>query len=712
MVQKGAKKIAIFTESILKQHVSAYHATFTGCALACHFPLFGAKMDNTKSEQSLANAIRILAMDAVQAANSGHPGMPMGMAEVAVALWKKHLRHNPVNPKWPNRDRFVLSNGHGSMLIYALLHLTGYDLPLEELKRFRQLHSKTPGHPEYGYTPGVETTTGPLGQGIANAIGMALAEKLLAAEFNREGFPVVDHHTYVFVGDGCLMEGISHEVASLAGTWGLNKLIVLYDDNGISIDGHVEGWFTDDTPKRFEAYGWNVIPRVDGHSVEAVAAAIASAKAQNSKPTLICCKTVIGRGSPHKAGTHDVHGSPLGAEEVAATRAALGITAAPFEVDAQTRAQWDARHEGAQAEAAWDSLFSGYQAKFPELAAEFERRMAHILPKDFDKHCAKALAEINGKAESIATRKSSQNAIQQLAGVLPEFLGGSADLAPSNLTMWKGCQSFLPTEGKMSGNYIHYGVREFGMVAIMNGAFLHGGYRPFGGTFLMFSEYARNALRMAALMKLAPVYVFTHDSIGVGEDGPTHQPVEQTATLRLIPNMDVWRPCDAVETFVAWQTAMQTTETPTSLILTRQNLPHQPRTEAQIADISKGGYVLRDVPNAQAIIIATGSEIMLATKAQEALAAEGISVRVVSMPSVFRFLNQPQSYRDTVLPPALRARVAVEAGVTAPWHQFVGLEGAVVGLDHFGESAPAPQLFEAFGITAEAVVKAVRAQIQ
>ena len=664
------------------------------------------------SNQCLANAIRVLSMDAVQAANSGHPGMPMGMAEIAVALWHGHLRHNPADPQWANRDRFVLSNGHGSMLLYSLLHLTGYDLPLEELKRFRQLHSKTPGHPEYRYTPGVETTTGPLGQGLGNAVGMALAEKLLATEFNREGFPIVDHHTYVFLGDGCLMEGISHEVASLAGIWGLSKLIVLYDDNGISIDGHVEGWFADDTPKRFEAYGWNVIRSVDGHDVDAVSRAIAAAKAQNTRPTLICCKTIIGKGSPHKAGTHDVHGAPLGADEIAATRQALGMTSGPFEVDEKTRSAWDASSAGAKAASDWEGCFTAYAQRYPELAAEFKRRMAHVLPANFDAHCVKALLEINAKAETIATRKASQNAIQALSSVLPEFLGGSADLAPSNLTMWKGCRSFLPPKLNEGGNYLHYGVREFGMAAIMNGAFLHGGFRPFGGTFLMFSEYARNALRMASLMKIAPIYVFTHDSIGVGEDGPTHQPIEQTATLRLIPNMDVWRPCDTIETFIAWQTAVKATETPTCLILTRQNLPHQVRTEAQIADVARGGYVLRDANQFKAIIIATGSEVGLAIKAQEMLAEEGIAARVVSMPSVFHFDRQSKPYQESVLPHAIRARVAIEAGVTAPWRQYVGLDGAVIGLDHFGESAPANQLFEAFGITAQAVVEAVRQQIK
>ena len=660
------------------------------------------------SQASLANAIRVLAIDAIQAANSGHPGAPMGMAEMAVALWQRHLKHNPADPLWADRDRFVLSNGHGSMLLYALLHLTGYDLPLEELKRFRQLHSKTPGHPEFGHTAGVETTTGPLGQGITNAVGMALAEQLLAAEFNREGFPIVDHYSYVFLGDGCMMEGISHEACSLAGTWKLSKLIAFYDDNGISIDGHVEGWFSDDTPKRFEAYGWNVIRAVDGHDVDAVDAAIRAAKAQNDKPTLICCKTVIGKGSPNKAGTHDVHGAPLGKDEVAATRAALGITSGPFEIAADVYAGWDARANGAARQAEWQKLFDAYRAAHPELAAEFLRRMAGEAHPEFAAKADAALAEILAKGETIATRKSSQNAIQALAPVMPEFVGGSADLAPSNLTTWKGCRSISHDAPQAGGNYIHYGVREFGMAAIMNGLILHGGFRPFGGTFLMFSEYARNAIRMAALMKINPIYVFTHDSVGVGEDGPTHQPIEQTATLRMVPNLDVWRPCDSVEAFVAWRTAIEHKTTPTALILTRQNLPHQARDAAQIAAVAKGGYVLKDCAGTpQAVIIATGSEVALAVAAQAKLAEQGIAVRVVSLPSSFAFEQQDAAYRASVLPRGI-PRVAVEAGVTGYWRQYVGLEGAVVGIDRFGECGPATQVFEYLGITADKVVAAVK----
>ncbi|MCX9155282.1 transketolase [Niveibacterium sp. 24ML] len=655
------------------------------------------------TSQSLADALRILAMDGVQAANSGHPGMPMGMAEVAVALWHRHLRHNPADPTWANRDRFVLSNGHGSMLLYALLHLSGYDLPLDELKRFRQLHSKTPGHPEYGYTPGVETTTGPLGQGIANAVGFAMAERLLAAEFNREGFPVVDHRTYVFLGDGCMMEGISHEACALAGTWKLGKLIALYDDNGISIDGHVEPWFSDDTPKRFEAYGWNVIRDVDGHSIDAVDLALRQARAQSAKPTLICCKTVIGKGSPNKAGTHDVHGSPLGAAEIAATRAQLGITAGPFEVSDSVRAIWNARENGAAQQTAWDALFARYRADYPDLAAEFERRMKGDLPAEFSEKTAVLLSEVDTKAEAIASRKASQNAIQALAPLLPEFLGGSADLAPSNLTMWKGC---VPVR-EAGGNYLNYGVREFGMGAIMNGIALHGGFRPFAGTFLMFSEYARNAIRMAALMKINPIWVFTHDSIGLGEDGPTHQPVEQTATLRMVPNLDVWRPCDAVESFVAWRIAVEHRHTPTCLILSRQNLPHQTRSAAQLDAIARGGYVLSDCEAApKAVIIATGSEVSLAMEAQRVLAEHDVPVRVVSMPSSFMFERQDAAYRASVLPRGV-PRVAVEAGVTDGWRKYVGLEGAVIGIDAFGESAPAPVLYEHFGITTARVVEAV-----
>ena len=663
------------------------------------------------SQVSLANAIRVLAMDGVQAANSGHPGAPMGMAEMAVALWNRHLKHNPADPKWANRDRFVLSNGHGSMLLYSLLNLTGYDLPLDQLKKFRQLGSKTPGHPEYGHTPGVETTTGPLGQGISNAVGFALAEQLLAAEFNREGFPIVDHHSYVFMGDGCMMEGISHEVCSLAGIWKLSKLIAFYDDNGISIDGDVVGWFADDTPKRFESYGWNVIRGVDGHDVDAVDAAIRAAKSQNAKPTLICCKTIIGKGSPNKAGGHDVHGSPLGKDEVAATRAALGITGEAFEIADEVRAAWNAQAAGAKQQEEWNTLFAAYRAAYPALATEFVRRSKGDLHADFSATAQAALQAIVDKAEVIATRKSSQNAIQALAPVMPEFVGGSADLAPSNLTMWKGCRSVRPEAMAEGGNYIHYGVREFGMAAIMNGLVLHGGYRPYGGTFLMFSEYARNAIRMAALMQINPIYVFTHDSIGVGEDGPTHQPVEQTATLRMVPNLDVWRPCDSVEAFVAWQMAIEHRTTPTALILSRQNLPHQARDAGQIAAIRQGGYVLKDCVGApKAVIIATGSEVGLAVDAQKALAEKGVAVRVVSMPSNFMFDQQGKAYRDAVLPRGV-PRVAVEAGVSDYWRKYVGLEGAVVGIDRFGECGPAAQVFDYLGITAAKVAEAVEGVI-
>ena len=663
------------------------------------------------SQASLANAIRVLSMDGVQAANSGHPGAPMGMAEIAVAWWNRHLKHNPTDPKWANRDRFVLSNGHGSMLIYSLLNLTGYDLPLDELKKFRQLHSKTPGHPEYGHTPGIETTTGPLGQGISNAVGMALAEKLLATEFNRDGHAVVDHYTYAFLGDGCLMEGISHETCSLAGVWKLSKLIAFYDDNGISIDGHVTGWFADDTPKRFEAYGWNVIRGVDGHDVDAVDKAIQAAKAQKGKPTLICCKTVIGKGSPNKAGTHDVHGAPLGKDEIAATRAALGIDWGLFEVPQDVRAAWDARPAGAKQQTEWNTLFAAYRKAHPELAAEFERRMKGELSADYAAKSAEALKAIVEKGETIATRKSSQNSIQALAPLVPEFVGGSADLAPSNLTQWKGCRDVRPEAMNEGGNYIHYGVREFGMAAIMNGLLLHGGFRPYGGTFLMFSEYARNAIRMAALMKINPIYVFTHDSVGVGEDGPTHQPIEQTATLRMVPNLDVWRPCDSVEAFVSWQVALEHKATPTALILTRQNLPHQARDAAQLQAIRRGGYVLKDCAGApKAVIIATGSEVALAIAAQQALADKGVPVRVVSMPSSFVFDQQDASYRNDVLPRGI-PRVAVEAGVTSYWRQYVGLEGAVVGIDRFGECGPANQVFEFLGITAAKVAEAVEGVI-
>jgi transketolase len=666
-------------------------------------------MITSVSQSTLANALRALAMDAVQQANSGHPGMPMGMADIAEVLWRHHLRHNPANPKWPDRDRFVLSNGHGSMLLYGLLHLTGYDLSIEDLKAFRQLHSKTPGHPEYNYTPGVETTSGPLGQGISNAVGMALAEKLMALEFNRPGHDVVDHHTWAFLGDGCLMEGISHEACALAGTWGLGKLIAFWDDNGISIDGHVKGWFSDDTPGRFEAYDWQVIRDVNGHDPVALEAAIACAKGNTAQPTLICCKTTIGFGSPNKAGTHDSHGAPLGAAEIAATRAALGWEHEPFVIPPEIYYAWNARQAGEFLETQWQQGLSAYATEYPSLAQEFERRMRGDLPKGFEASCASVLADVVAKAETIASRKASQNAIAALAKHVPELLGGSADLTGSNLTNWPGCRSVTPEglgAGK-GGNYLHFGVREFGMAAIMNGVVLHGGWRCFGGTFLMFSEYARNALRMSALMKLPTVYVFTHDSIGLGEDGPTHQPVEQLATLRMIPNMDVWRPADAVETQVAWNMAIQSKDHPSCLILSRQNLPHQARTDSQIGDIQRGGYVLSepDGKPAQAILVATGSEITLAMSAQRELATKGVAVRVVSLPSWFAFQKQDKAWQSQVLPAGL-PRVAVEAGVTGWWRQVVGLDGAVVGIDSFGESGPAASLYRHFGITVDAVVAA------
>ena len=659
-------------------------------------------------ERDMANAIRALAMDAVQKANSGHPGMPMGMAEIAVALWSRHLRHNPANPAWADRDRFVLSNGHGSMLLYALLHLTGYDLPMAEIERFRQLHSKTPGHPELGCAPGVETTTGPLGQGLANAVGMAIAERLLAAEFNRPFFEVVNHHTYVFVGDGCLMEGISHEACSLAGVLGLGKLIALYDDNGISIDGHVEGWFRDDTPKRFEAYGWHVVPNVDGHDVAAVDAAIRAAQAVADRPSLICCKTVIGKGSPNKADSHDAHGAPLGEKEVAATRAAIGWAHPPFEIPAPVRAAWDGRARGAQLEAQWRERFAGYEAKYPELAAELRRRMAGELPANWRAATRDLVAAIDAKAETIATRKASQNAIEGLGKLLPELVGGSADLAGSNLTLWSGSKGIGRGDG---WNYVYYGVREFGMSAIVNGLALHGGVIPYGGTFLVFSDYARNALRVAALMKVRAIFVFTHDSIGLGEDGPTHQSVEHVASLRLIPNMDLWRPCDTVESAVAWIAAVERKDGPASLVFSRQNLAFQKRAPATIDAIRRGGYVLADAPGARAVIIATGSEVPLATGAQAQLASEGIPVRVVSMPSTNVFDRQDAGYRASVLPKGL-PRVAVEAGVTDYWRKYVGAvdsgHGEVIGIDRFGESAPGPELFKFFGFTVDNVVAAVK----
>ena len=662
----------------------------------------------------MANAIRALAMDAVQQANSGHPGMPMGMAEIAVALWSRHLKHNPANPHWADRDRFVLSNGHGSMLLYSLLHLTGYDLPLAELKHFRQLHSKTPGHPEYGITPGVETTTGPLGQGLANAVGMALAESLLAAEFNKADAKIVDHHTYVFLGDGCLMEGISHEACSLAGTLKLNKLIALYDDNGISIDGHVEYWFADDTPKRFEAYGWNVIRGVDGHDVQAVDAAIAQAK-QADKPTLICCKTVIGKGAPTKAGGHDAHGAPLGAQEIAATREAIGWKWEPFVIPQEVYAAWDAKEAGAQRETQWNDAFARYRAKYPQEAAEFERRAAGKLPADWAAKAQAIVAGANERAETVATRKASQQAIEGLAAVLPELLGGSADLTGSNLTNWKASKPVRAGEhGVEWGNHINYGVREFGMSAAINGIALHGGYKAFGGTFLTFSDYSRNALRVAALMKSPSIFVFTHDSIGLGEDGPTHQSIEHVASLRLIPNLHVWRPSDTVETAVAWTQAVEH-QGPSCLIFSRQNLPFSPRSDAQIAHIAKGGYVLRDwndeIVARKIILIATGSEVELALAAVEPLAQQGIAARVVSMPSTTVYDRQDAEYRERVLPKGVR-RVAIEAGVSDFWRKYVGLEGSVVGIDTFGESAPAGVLFKHFGFTVEHVVAAAKAALE
>jgi transketolase len=656
----------------------------------------------------LANAIRALSMDAVQAANSGHPGMPMGMAEIAVALWNRHLRHNPANPKWADRDRFVLSNGHGSMLLYSLLHLSGYALPLEELRRFRQLHSMTPGHPEVGVTPGVETTTGPLGQGIANAVGMALAERLLAAEFNRPGVSVVDHHTYAFLGDGCLMEGISHEACSFAGTLKLGKLIALYDDNGISIDGKVQGWFTDDTPKRFEAYGWHVIPAVDGHDVDAVDRAIAAAKAVTDRPSLICCKTVIGKGAPNKAGSHDAHGAALGEKEVAATRAAIGWNYPPFEVPKSVYDGWDARERGAAFESEWNQRFGAYEKQHAELAREFRRRTAGDLPANWKAHCEALLSKIDAKAETIATRKASQNAIEGLAPALPEFVGGSADLTGSNLTNWSGAK---PVGASGGGNYLSYGVREFGMAAIANGMALHGGLMPFCGTFLTFSDYARNALRMAALMKLRNIFVFTHDSIGLGEDGPTHQSVEHVSSLRLMPNLDVWRPCDTVESALAWIEAVERRDGPSALVFSRQNLPFQKRDAQALAGIARGAYVLADCPGApQALILATGSEVQLAIGAQAALTQQGVRVRVVSMPSTSVFDRQDAAYRESVLPRGV-PRVAVEAGVSDYWRKYVGLEGAVIGIDRYGESAPGPELFKYFGFSVDKVADAVKSVI-
>ncbi len=658
------------------------------------------------SRRELANAIRVLSMDAVEKAKSGHPGMPMGMADIAEVLWNDFLRHNPANPKWADRDRFVLSNGHGSMLLYSMLHLTGYDLPMEEIKRFRQLHSKTPGHPEYGYAPGIETTTGPLGQGITNAVGMALAEKLLAGQFNRDGHHIIDHYTYVFLGDGCLMEGISHEACSLAGTLGLGKIIAFYDDNGISIDGHVEGWFTDDTPKRFEAYGWHVVPGVDGHNADAVKKAILEAHSVNDKPSMICCKTVIGFGAPNLCGSHDCHGAALGEKEIAATRENLGWKHEPFVIPDEYYQGFDARAKGAKAEADWNQRFAAYQKAHPELASELERRLRGELPADWAEKSAAFVSAVAAKGETIASRKASQNTLNGFGPLLPELLGGSADLAGSNLTLWKGSVGVSNTVS--DGNYIYYGVREFAMSAIMNGIALHGGFIPYGATFLMFSEYARNALRMAALMKQRVLFVYTHDSIGLGEDGPTHQPVEQTATLRLIPNMQVWRPCDAVESAVAWKAAIEHTDGPSCLIFSRQNLPHQTRSAEQIAAITRGGYVLLECEYlVQAIIIATGSEVGLAVDAAKELNKRGFGIRVVSMPCTQLFDMQDAAYRESVLPRAVTARVAVEAGVTDGWMKYVGFDGKVVGINRFGESAPAGDLFKHFGFTVDKVIDAV-----
>ena len=663
------------------------------------------------SRKDLANAIRALSMDAVQKANSGHPGAPMGMAEIAEMLWNDYLRHNPRNPDWVDRDRFVLSNGHGSMLIYSLLHLSGYDLPMEELKNFRQLHARTAGHPEHGYAPGIETTTGPLGQGLANAVGMALAEKVLATQFNRPGHSVVDHRTWCFIGDGCLMEGVSHEACSLAGTLGLGKLTVFYDDNGISIDGEVEGWFTDNTPERFRAYGWHVVENVDGHDSEAVKKAIEEASSVTDKPSMICCKTVIGMGSPNKAGTHDVHGAALGDDEVAATRDAIGWHHPPFEVPEEIYDGWNAVEAGKAAEDAWNEAFAAYEKAHPELAAEFQRRMRGELPADFAAAADKLLREANEKAEKVATRKASQAVIEGFGPVLPEFLGGSADLTGSNNTNWSGTKAISTSEA--GGNYIHYGVREFGMTAVMNGVALHRGLLPYGGTFLVFSDYARNAVRMAALMKQRVVLVYTHDSIGLGEDGPTHQPVEHVPSLRLIPNMHVWRPCDVVETVAAWRAGVEREDGPTSLVLTRQGLPHQPRDEVQLANVAKGGYVLNDCDGEpELLLIATGSEVELAVNAWQELTDAGRRVRVVSMPCAEVFEQQDAAYREAVLPRTVSKRLAIEAAQRDWWSKYVGLDGDVVGMTTYGESAPAGDLFKHFGFTTENVVKRAKALLQ
>ena len=654
------------------------------------------------SRRDLANAIRALSMDAVQQANSGHPGAPMGMADIAEVLWNDYLVHNPADPDWVNRDRFVLSNGHGSMLLYSLLHLTGYELPIEEIKNFRQLHSKTPGHPEYGYAPGVETTTGPLGQGVSNAIGMALAEKVLAAQFNRLGHNIVDHQTYTFLGDGCLMEGISHEVCSLAGTLGLGKLIAFYDDNGISIDGEVEGWFSDDTPARFEAYGWQVVPDVDGHDSAAIKAAVEVARGEPNKPTLICCKTIIGFGSPNKQGKEDCHGAPLGADEIVLAREQLGWAHAPFEIPSDLYEGWDASAKGASAQSSWNEQLDAYRKEFPDLAVEFERRTSGQLPTDFGEKADAYIADCQAKMEKVASRKASQNCLNAYGPLLPELLGGSADLAGSNLTIWSGSKDI--SADNADGNYIYYGVREFGMSAMMNGIALHGGFINYGATFLMFMEYARNAVRMAAIMKQQSIFVYTHDSIGLGEDGPTHQPVEQLSALRSTPNLNTWRPCDTVESAVCWKSAIENQNGPSALVFSRQGLAPMPRTDEQVAAISRGGYVLKNSADPQAILIATGSEVELAMQASDTLAEKGISTRVVSMPCAEIFSAQGVDYRDSVLPPAVRARIAVEALHADYWHKFVGLDGRVVGMRSFGESAPGGELMNEFGFTVENVV--------
>ncbi len=671
---------------------------------------FAETTESPATRRLLANALRFLAIDAVEAAQSGHPGMPMGMADIAEALWRHHLKHNPSDPQWPDRDRFVVSNGHGSMLLYGLLHLTGYDLPIEELRQFRQLHSKTPGHPEYGLTPGVETTTGPLGQGIANAVGMALAEWLLGAEFNRPDAQIVDHRTFAFLGDGCLMEGISHEACALAGTLGLEKLVAFYDDNGISIDGHVGTWFADDTPQRFEAYGWRVIRAVDGHQAEALDQAIEAALVACGRPTLICCKTIIGWGSPNKADSHDAHGAPLGAKEAAATRAALNWEWPPFVIPVDIKTAWNAKARGSEAQAQWDRRFADYAKKYPALAAEFSRRVKADLPADFAERSRQWLAKTAAAHESLASRKASQNAIENLAALLPELLGGSADLTGSNFTNWPGCRAVARGQ---PGNYVHFGVREFGMSAILNGVALHHGYIPFGGTFLVFSDYARNAIRLAALMRLRTIFVFTHDSIGLGEDGPTHQPIEHAASLRLIPNLDVWRPCDAFETAVAWHVAVERRDGPTCLLLSRQVLPAQSHACDDADLVGRGGYILADRPGRRPdlVLIATGSEMGIAMQACAILEQDGIGVRVVSMPSTLRFDRQPEDYRAMVLPAGV-PRLAIEAGVSAFWRKYVGLDGGVLGLDTFGESAPAAALFDYFGLNATKAVELARSLLK